>query len=145
MDAKILIVDDDPFLLRLVEYLLGKEGYEIVTATEGEEALKKVETEKPDLVILDVMLPGIDGLEVCRRLRSQPETAALPVVMLSARSSVSDRIAGLEAGTNEYLGKPSDARQVVACVADLLERARRVRRLTSAADRLASPAFTMLW
>jgi DNA-binding response OmpR family regulator len=143
MNAKILIVDDDPFLLRLVGYILSKEGYDIVTAMDGEEAMEKVGTEKPDLAILDVMMPGIDGLEVCRRLRSQPETAALPIVMLSARTSVSDRIAGLEAGANEYLGKPSDARQMVACVADLLERARRVRRLTSAAGSLVTPAFTV--
>ncbi len=143
MNAKILIADDDPFLLRLVRYLLGKEGYEIVTATDGEGALESVETEKPDLVILDVMLPGVDGLEVCRRLRSQPETAALPIVMLSARWKVSDRVAGLQAGANEYLGKPSDVRQMVACVTALLERTRQVRRLTSAADSLASPAFTV--
>jgi DNA-binding response OmpR family regulator len=143
MNAKILIADDDPFLLRLVGYLLGKEDYEIVTAMDGEEALERVETEKPDLVILDVMMPGIDGLEVCRRLRSQPETAALPIVMLSARSKVSDRIAGLQAGANEYLGKPSDAHELVACVGALLEHARQVRYLTGAASSLASPAFTV--
>jgi two-component system alkaline phosphatase synthesis response regulator PhoP len=143
MNAKILIADDDPLMLRLVGYLLSKEGYEIVTAMDGEEALERVDTEKPDLVILDVMMPGIDGLEVCRRLRSQPETAALPIVMLSARSKVSDRIAGLQAGANEYLGKPSDARQLVACVGDLLGRARQVRYLTGAASSLASPAFTV--
>jgi two-component system alkaline phosphatase synthesis response regulator PhoP len=145
MGAKILIADDDSFLLRLVGYLFGKEGYETVSAMDGEEALRKIETEKPDLVILDVMMPGIDGLEVCRQLRSHPETAALPIVMLSARSKVSDRIAGLQAGANEYLGKPSDARQVVGCVAALLERTRRMRCLTGAADSLASPTFTMLW
>ena len=110
---------------------------------DGEEALKKVETEKPDLVILDVMLPGINGLEVCRRLRSQPETATLPIVMLSARSKVSDRIAGLQSGANEYLAKPFDARQVAVCAAALLERARQVRCLTSAASSLVAPAFTV--
>jgi DNA-binding response OmpR family regulator len=145
MDAKILIVDDDPFLLRLVGHLLGKEGYEIVTALNGEEALEKINTEKPDLVILDVMMPGINGLEVCRQLRGQPETAALPIIMLSARSKVSDRIAGLQAGANEYLGKPFDAREVMGCVTALLERTHQVRRFTDAADGLAPPAFTRLW
>jgi two-component system alkaline phosphatase synthesis response regulator PhoP len=138
-----LIADDDPFLLRLVGYLLGKEGYQIVTAMDGEEALNKVKTEKPDLIILDVMMPGIDGLEVCRQLRSQLETAALPIVMLSARSKVSDRIAGLQAGANEYLTKPFDAREVAVCVGALLERARQVRCLTNAANSLVAPAFTV--
>jgi DNA-binding response OmpR family regulator len=142
MDTKILIVDDDPLLLRLVGYILEKEGYEIVTAMDGQEALKKVETENPDLVLLDVMLPGINGIEVCRQLRSQPATAALPIVMLSARSKVSDRLAGLEAGANEYIAKPFDASEMAACIAALLDRTRLWRHYGSVANCSVSPALT---
>jgi DNA-binding response OmpR family regulator len=142
MEAKILIVDDDPCLLRLVGYILEKEGYEIVTAMDGQEALEKVETENPDLVLLDVMMPGINGLEVCRQLRHQPETAGLPIIMLSARSKVSDRIAGLQAGANDYIAKPFDASEIVACIAALLDRTRLWRCHASLATRLDSPALT---
>jgi DNA-binding response OmpR family regulator len=129
MDAKILIVDDDPLLLQLVEHILERDGCKTITAMDGEEALKKVETEKPDLVILDVMIPGIDGLDVCRRLRSQPGTANLPIVMVSARSKVSDRLAGLGAGADEYIAKPFDVGNLTDCIAALLDRTRLSRHL----------------
>jgi DNA-binding response OmpR family regulator len=111
MKAKILIVDDEPMLLRLVGYALHKEGYETVIAKQGEEALGKVKTERPDLVILDIMLPDMDGIEVCRRLRGRPETTTLPVMMLSARGQVPDKVMGLRAGADEYMTKPIQHRR----------------------------------
>jgi DNA-binding response OmpR family regulator len=127
MTAKILIVDDEPTLLRLVGYALHKAGFEIVIAQQGEEALRKVQAEKPDLVILDVMLPGLSGIEICQRLRNQPQTAHLPILMLSARDQVKDKIEGLHAGADEYVTKPIDTDELAARVEALLERTRRLR------------------
>jgi DNA-binding response OmpR family regulator len=127
MNAKILVVDDEPNVLRLIGYALQIEGYEIVTAETGVEALNKVETEGPDLVILDIMLPDLSGIEVCQQLRSKPETIDLPIIMLSARTQVPDRIKGLEAGADEYVTKPVDSDEMVARVAALLDRTQRLR------------------
>jgi DNA-binding response OmpR family regulator len=127
MNEKILVVDDEPNVLRLIGYALQIEGYEIVTAETGVEALKKVETEGPDLVILDIMLPDLSGIEVCQQLRSKPETIDLPIIMLSARTQVPDRIKGLEAGADEYVTKPVDSDEMVARVAALLDRTQRLR------------------
>jgi DNA-binding response OmpR family regulator len=127
MKAKILIVDDEPVLLRLVGYALHKEGYETVVAQQGEEALGKVKTERPDLVILDIMLPDMDGIEICRRLRARPETTTLPIMMLSARGQVPDKVMGLRAGADEYMTKPIHPEELVARVEALLERTRRLR------------------
>jgi DNA-binding response OmpR family regulator len=126
MKAKILIVDDEPMLLRLVGYALHKEGYETVIAKQGEEALGKVRAERPDLVILDIMLPDMDGIEVCRRLRAGPETTTLPIMMLSARGQVPDKIMGLRAGADEYMTKPIHPEELVARVEALLERTHRL-------------------
>jgi len=129
MSAKILIVDDEPNVLRLIGYALEIEGYEIVTAMDGVEALNKVGTEKPDLVILDIMLPRISGIEVCQQLRSKPETVGMPIIMLSARAQVADKIEGLQAGADEYITKPVDSDEMAARVAALLERTRRLRQV----------------
>jgi DNA-binding response OmpR family regulator len=129
MSAKILVVDDEPNVLRLIGYALQIEGYEIVTAETGVEALSKVETEGPDLVILDIMLPDLSGIEVCQQLRSKPETIDLPIIMLSARTQVPDRIKGLEAGADEYVTKPVDSDEMVARVAALLDRTQRLRQV----------------
>jgi DNA-binding response OmpR family regulator len=127
MSAKILVVDDEPNVLRLIGYALQIEGYEIVTAETGAEALKKVETEGPDLVILDIMLPDLSGIEVCQQLRSKAGMIDLPIIMLSARTQVPDKIKGLEAGADEYVTKPVDSDEMVARVAALLDRTRRLR------------------
>jgi DNA-binding response OmpR family regulator len=129
MNTKILVVDDEPNVLRLIGYALQIEGYEIVTAETGVEALSKVETEGPDLVILDIMLPDLSGIEVCQQLRSKPETIDLPIIMLSARTQVPDRIKGLEAGADEYVTKPVDSDEMVARVAALLDRTQRLRQV----------------
>jgi pilus assembly protein CpaE len=120
MTAKVLVVDDDPVALQLVVYALSSEGHEVISADNGEQALLTICSEQPNLVVLDNSLPGISGVEVCRRLRAAPETARLPVIMLSARDTVADKIEGLEAGVDTYLAKPTDPAEIVARVAALL-------------------------
>ncbi len=122
MKAKILIVDDEPNILRLIGYSLEVAGYEIVTAKTGVEALKVVELEQPELIVLDVMLPDMSGLDICQQLRKKPQTTDLPIIMLSARAQVADKVEGLKAGADEYVTKPVDAEEMTARVAALLER-----------------------
>ncbi len=122
MAEKILIVDDDVNALKLIGYTLHREGYEIVVAQSGQEALAKAQTEKPHLVLLDIMMPGMDGYEVCRRLRATPQIAQIPVIMLTAKSQVEDKVAGFEAGADDYLTKPVIPAELVARVRALLLR-----------------------
>lgn len=110
----ILIVDDEDVILELVSFNLQKEGFDVVTASDGQEALAKVAASRPDLVVLDWMLPGIDGLEVCRHIRKNPETADIPVIMLTARGEEVDKILGLELGANDYVTKPFSPRELAA-------------------------------
>lgn len=122
---KILIVEDEKDILQLVKLYLDKEGYRTVTASTGSEGLKQVRAEKPDLVVLDLMLPEIDGLEVCKRLRSAPETAMLPIIMLTAKAEESDTIIGLELGADDYVTKPFSPKTLVARVKALFRRLER--------------------
>lgn len=119
MAAKILVVDDEPAILELVTYNLEQAGFTTITATDGEAALKLAEIEKPDLVILDVMLPKIDGFEICRTLRARGST---PILMLTARREEVDRVLGLELGADDYLTKPFSPRELVARVRAILRR-----------------------
>ena len=121
-NKKILVVEDEQDILQLVKHYLGKEGFRPVTAVSGLEALTKVKEEKPDLVILDLMLPEMDGLEVCKRLRSVPDTAMLPILMLTAKAEESDTIVGLELGADDYVTKPFSPKALVARVKALLRR-----------------------
>ncbi len=123
MARRILIVDDDPHALRLLSYAFSCEGYEIVTATSGAEALARLSVERPDLVLLDVMMPDMSGLEVCQRIRASRATARLPVLMLSARGQVSDRVSGLKSGADDYVPKPADTDELLARAGALLARA----------------------
>jgi DNA-binding response OmpR family regulator len=123
----ILVVDDAPDILRLMELFLKSEGYRVVSARSGDEALRLATAERPDLIILDVMMPGIGGLEVCERLRSRSETADVPVIMLSALTQPPDRVKGLRAGADDYVTKPPDRDELLARVAIHLNRARRLR------------------
>ena len=106
MSRRILVVDDDPRLLHVVAMYLSIEGYEVDTAANGEEGLRLLEQKRPDLVILDVMMPGIDGLEACRRIKSNPETRSIPVVLFTALSRTDDVENGRAAGANRFINKP---------------------------------------
>jgi two-component system alkaline phosphatase synthesis response regulator PhoP len=108
ISKRILIVEDDPSVLRATSYILEKEGYEVISAQNGLEGLKKARESSPDLLILDVMLPGIDGFEICHSLRGEPQTAKLPILMFSAKSQESDKATGLKVGADEYITKPVD-------------------------------------
>jgi DNA-binding response OmpR family regulator len=122
---KILIVEDEKDILQLVKLYLEKEGFRTVTAMTGAEGLAQVKGEKPDLVVLDLMLPELDGLEVCKRLRSHPDTAMLPIIMLTAKAEESDTIIGLELGADDYVTKPFSPKALVARVKALLRRVER--------------------
>jgi pilus assembly protein CpaE len=122
MAEKILIVDDDVNALKLIGYTLQREGYEIIAAQSGQEALAKAQEEAPQLVVLDIMMPRMDGYDVCRRLRAIPQTAQVPVIMLTAKGQVEDKVAGFEAGADDYLTKPVTPAELVVRVKALLLR-----------------------
>ena len=120
MSARILIVDDTPLNVKLLTAKLAHDYYVLSTASNGVEALKKVEEEKPDLILLDVMMPEMDGFETCRRLKADPATAYIPVVILTALSDVADRVRGLAAGADDFLGKPINDLALMARIRSLL-------------------------
>ena len=119
MGTRILVVDDERMVTEVVERYLAREGYEVRLAAEGNEALSIAHEWSPDLIVLDLMLPGVDGLEVCRRLRAN---AHLPIIMLTARGEESDRIVGLEMGADDYIVKPFSPRELVARIKAVLRR-----------------------
>jgi two-component system phosphate regulon response regulator PhoB len=119
---KILIVDDEPDAVELVEFNLKSAGFEVVTAGDGNEALKKARASLPDLVVLDLMLPEVDGLEVCKILRRDPATSAIPIIMLTAKAAEIDRVLGLELGADDYITKPFSPRELVLRIKNLLRR-----------------------
>jgi len=118
----ILVVDDEEDIRELVELNLGREGYQLLACDTGERALELVRSKKPDLIVLDLMLPGVDGLEVCRRLKADPNTGHIPVVMLTAKGEEADIVAGLELGADDYVTKPFSGKVLVARVRRLLRR-----------------------
>lgn len=120
MKGKIMVVDDEESLVRLITFNLNKEGYETVIAYDGLEALTVMEKEKPDLLVLDLMLPGKDGLEICRELRAQNNS--IPIIMLTARDEEIDRVVGLELGADDYVVKPFSVRELLARVKAVLRR-----------------------
>lgn len=122
--AKLLLVEDDPALAELLEYRFRNEGYRVRVTADGDEALMMAAEEVPDLVILDWMIEGTSGIEVCRRLRRDKETAHVPVIMLTAREAEDDRIRGLETGADDYLTKPFSPRELLARVAAVMRRIR---------------------
>ena len=125
MTTRILIVEDDPDIAELVARYLDKAGFSTERAASGREALQTIAAKPPDLVILDLMLPQVDGLEVCRLVRASDATAAIPIIMLTARAEESERIVGLELGADDYLAKPFSPNELVARVRALLRRAQR--------------------
>ena len=120
MSKRILVVEDDPASLRLMQYILEHKGYEVLTAVNGVVGLKKARSEEPDLVIMDVMLPGMDGFDICYHLRSETQTAGLPILMLSAKAREADRDTGLKVGADSYITKPVDPAEIISNVETLL-------------------------
>jgi phosphate regulon transcriptional regulator PhoB len=122
MKQKILIVDDEPDVVDLLEFNLRGAGFEVATAENGSKALKKVRDSIPDLILLDLMLPEIDGLELCKLLRRDPQTSDIPIIMLTAKASEIDRVLGLELGADDYVTKPFSPRELILRVKGLLRR-----------------------
>jgi two-component system phosphate regulon response regulator PhoB len=121
MKPRVLVVDDEPDVLDLVTYNLGQAGFATETAADGAEALRKARSSAPDLILLDLMLPEMDGLEVCKLLRRDTKTSSIPIIMLTARASEIDRIVGLELGADDYVPKPFSPRELVLRVKKRLE------------------------
>ncbi|HET8577852.1 MAG TPA: response regulator [Methylomirabilota bacterium] len=124
MASRVLIVEDEPDIRDLLAFHLEREGFQVSKLRSGADALRQIKASPPDLVLLDIMLPELDGLEVCRRLRREPATAAVPVVMLTAKGDEIDRVLGLELGADDYIVKPFSPKEVVARVRAVLRRAR---------------------
>jgi len=122
MNQKILIVDDEPDIVDLVSYNLKKDGFRVTTASGGEEALDKIRRGAFDLVVLDLMLPGLQGVELCRIIRNDPKTAGTPIIMLTAKGEEADRVIGLESGADDYMTKPFSARELIARIKAVLRR-----------------------
>ena len=124
MTARVLVVEDEEALTLLLRYNLETEGYEVETVARGDEAEIRLKEQVPDLLILDWMLPGVSGIELCRRLRARPETRRLPVIMLTARGEEADRIRGLATGADDYVVKPFSVPELMARVKAMLRRAK---------------------
>ena len=122
MAYKILVVDDEPTIVRLMEFILARQGHEMLIAVNGEEALQKIRAHQPDLVLLDIMMPRIDGYEVAQQLRANPETASLPIIMLSAKAQEEDIRRGAEVGVDDYVTKPFSPEHLVQVVTEHLQR-----------------------
>ena len=125
MKEKILIVEDEKDIVKMLEYNLKKESFRTASAYDGEEGLEKAHSEHPDLIILDLMLPGMDGLEVCKSLKSEIKTSGIPVIMLTAKAQESDKVVGLELGADDYVTKPFSPRELLARVKAVLRRGRK--------------------
>ncbi len=122
MKPKILVIDDEPDALDLIEFNLKQAGYDVVTAADGAEALQKAKTVRPSLILLDLMLPEVDGLEVCKILRRDSASAQIPIIMLTAKAAEIDRVLGLELGADDYVTKPFSPRELVLRVKKVLQR-----------------------
>ena len=123
MREKILIVEDEKDIIKMLEYNLKKEGFKVTDARDGEDALDLAVREYPDLILLDLMLPGIDGLEVCKSLKKENKTASIPIIMLTAKGQESDKVVGLELGADDYITKPFSPRELIARIKAVLRRA----------------------
>jgi CheY-like chemotaxis protein len=122
--ATVLVVDDDPVIQKLLQVNFEMEGYSVITAGDGEEGLARAQAEHPDAIVLDVMMPKMDGLEVARRLKGDPDTEGIPIVLLSAKAQQADIQAGTATGAEEYLTKPFDPLELLQRVGDLIARKR---------------------
>jgi two-component system alkaline phosphatase synthesis response regulator PhoP len=120
--AKLLIIEDERDIVQALEYNLKKEGYSVSKAYDGIQGLKLIKDLSPDLIILDLMLPGVDGLEICRQVKKDPKTENLPVIMLTAKGAEADKVVGLEVGADDYIVKPFSMRELIARVRAVLKR-----------------------
>ena len=130
--GKILVVDDEIYIVHILDFSLGMEGYEVVTALDGEQALERVASEKPDLIVLDIMMPKLDGYEVCRAVKSNPATKNVPVILLSAKGRNVDQKMGFDVGADDYITKPFSPRKLVERINQLLGQAVTERPASSA-------------
>lgn len=131
MPKKILIIDDEEDIIELLQYNLNKEGYKVLSALTGEIGLKLAKKETPDGIILDLMLPGIDGLEVCRAIKNDDRTSNIPIIMLTAKGEETDIIVGLELGADDYITKPFSIRQLLARLKAVIRRAHHISKSTT--------------
>src|SRR5271163_4943156 len=122
MKPRILVVDDEPEAVELLEFNLKQAGYAVTTAGDGAEALKKARTQTPDMIVLDVMLPEMDGFEICKSLRLDSTTSKIPIIMLTAKAAEIDRVLGLELGADDYLTKPFSTRELLLRIKKILSR-----------------------
>jgi two-component system alkaline phosphatase synthesis response regulator PhoP len=118
--GKILVVDDEIYIVHILDFSLGMEGYEVLTALDGEQALERARAEHPDLIVLDIMMPKLDGYETCKLLKADPETKDIPVILLSAKGRNVDQKVGFEVGANDYITKPFSPRKLVERINALL-------------------------
>jgi two-component system, OmpR family, alkaline phosphatase synthesis response regulator PhoP len=118
--GKILVVDDEIYIVHILDFSLGMEGYEVITALDGEQALERLKVEKPDLVVLDIMMPKVDGYEVCKSIKSNPATKQTPVILLSAKGRNVDQKLGFDVGADDYITKPFSPRKLVERINQLL-------------------------
>jgi DNA-binding response OmpR family regulator len=118
--GKVLVVDDEVYILHILDFSLGAEGFEVITAADGEQALAKARAERPDLIVMDIMMPRLDGYETCRRLKSYPETREIPVLLLTARGREEDRQKGIDCGADDYITKPFSPNKLIRRVSGIL-------------------------
>ena len=118
--GRILVVDDEIYIVHILDFSLGMEGYEVITALDGEQALEKARSEKPDLIVLDIMMPKLDGYETCKMLKADDRTRQIPVILLSAKGRHTDQKIGYEVGADDYITKPFSPRKLVERINTLL-------------------------
>ena len=118
--GKVLVVDDEIYIVHILDFSLGMEGYDVVTALDGEQALEKIKSDKPDLIVLDIMMPKLDGYEVCKTIKSDPATKQIPVILLSAKGRNVDQKMGFDVGADDYITKPFSPRKLVERINQLL-------------------------
>ena len=121
--GKILVVDDEIYIVHILDFSLGMEGYEVVTALDGEQAIEKANSEHPDLIVLDIMMPKLDGYETCKRLKADAATRGIPVILLSAKGRNIDQKIGFEVGADDYITKPFSPRKLVERINAILGQA----------------------
>jgi two-component system alkaline phosphatase synthesis response regulator PhoP len=118
--GKILVVDDEIYIVHILDFSLGMEGYEVVTALDGEQGLEKARSQRPDLIVLDIMMPKLDGYETCKMLKADPETRSIPIILLSAKGRNIDQKIGFEVGADDYITKPFSPRKLVERINSIL-------------------------